>query len=78
MIKYKRRGCEKGLIFRLVGYIFYLIAAVFLLTGFMEVVFVKDLIHSINFNMKCTIGLVSLIIGTTVLQIWKLKQKQAS
>lgn len=78
MIKYKRRGCEKNLIFRLVGYIFYLIAAVFLLTGFMEVVFVKDLIHSINFNMKCTIGLVSLIIGTTVLQIWKLKQKQAS
>lgn len=73
MIKYKRRGCERSLIFRLVGYIFYLIAAVFLLTGFMEVVFVKDLIHSINFNMKCTIGLVSLIIGTTLLQIWKLK-----
>lgn len=58
---------------KLISYILFLISIFFFVTGFLEVVFLKKLIPSLSFNLKCTLGLVSLVVAETLRKINKIK-----
>ena len=58
---------------RIISYIFFSFSFLFLFSGFLEVVFLKNSIPALSFNLKCTLGLVSLVIAQTLYKANKIK-----